>query len=156
MSRQNKTWISLDIALTSPRPLWFLFPTKQQDLHNPHREPALFQAKWIPLKPDSMWRAGSCQPRSEGSPVFVTLVSGGYSIIEGGGGRAGGRRGSCSAGQWKYKHNLRIMDWTHSSLCRKVAHQINTSAGSLNYRWVNYSAYFQLLKGNCSQAHLRK
>lgn len=41
--------------------------------------------------------------------------------------------------QWNCKQNGSITDWTDSVLCSKVVHWINTSAGCLNYRWVNES-----------------
>lgn len=78
----------------------FTFSTEEQHVHDPHKERVLCLAKWIlpgtftPLKPESMWRAGSCPPRNEESSVLLMLIPmGGYSITEGGEGRAGDKEG---------------------------------------------------------------
>lgn len=58
--RRIKLGFPWTLHLISPLPLWSLFPTEEQEMHDPHKEPTLFRAKWIlpgtltPLKQESI------------------------------------------------------------------------------------------------------
>lgn len=146
MSSIEKNLVFLEpSAEQSPRHCdsWLPLPTEQQHTHNPHKEPALFRANRIlpgtitPIKQKARDRQGVASQEMKGPLCLQCWHQKVIPLQRMEEEEQGKRRVFSSVAQWKYKQNVSIIDWTHSILCSKVAHQINTSAGCLNYRWVN-------------------